>query len=779
MAAGQAMKPRRTLRWSLAIAAALALALIVPPFVNLGRYRVQIASAMSAALGRRVEVGRVSLVLLPAPGVEAANVVIADDPAFGLEPFARAGLLRARFRLRSLLTGRLSLSALEFSEPSLNLARRRAAGGETVWNIGALLGRASGPLPYLGFAGGRINFKEGDRKGAFFFSNVDLAVFVEGGRLRLRFRGQPARTDRRLTGAGEIAAEGQLGPALDSPLSLRVQMTGAFLSDFLALARGSDPGLQGGLGWDIQVAGRIEDLRLAGTMEVSRLHRWDVPPPRQAGSLESRLAGRANLVTGSFELLELSLENDRIRGRGTVTGLFDEPRLELNLTFADAEAERLLAALQRFAPRISPQLRVDGRLEGGLRLVAAAGAEPAAEGRITLRNLRLDPPQGPAVQIPAAVLDFNGPLVRLRPVDVPLDRAGQLTVSWAGDWTTPVRGWRRLELALAGKNVALRGVRPLAAAAGVTQLPDSGRISCDLRVEWGRERPAFAFGAATVSRVSWSPAWLPRPAVLHTARITLLRDQVRVDGLVASLGDTTVTGSARGTILAGRPWQAELHTVETGVAALAGLWNAPLPAAPVRGRFTVDRFRLRRWWLENLESAFVLAGDRLTLRDTRAQVAGGTAAGHVMFQLGKAKPEFTAQIKLTEVAAEQLESLVQGRISGLLALHARGATPAEIASSLALEGHLSGKSLVLADANLARILDREHLDAFEAAFSVRDSQIRLARLTLNGAGPALEASGAIGFDRRLSLDFRTFRVEGTLADPRRLAARDLARAPSR
>ena len=57
----------KTIRRGALIAVALAVAaLVLPPFINVGRYKGRVVESMSNALGRPVTVGAIELRLLPA-----------------------------------------------------------------------------------------------------------------------------------------------------------------------------------------------------------------------------------------------------------------------------------------------------------------------------------------------------------------------------------------------------------------------------------------------------------------------------------------------------------------------------------------------------------------------------------------------------------------------------------------------------------------------------------------------------------------------------------------
>jgi len=73
------------------------------------------------------------------PGFELENFVVHDDPTFSAEPVLRAQEVTAFLRLNSLLRGRLEISRLSLTEPSLNLTRN----DDGHWNIEHLLERTA------------------------------------------------------------------------------------------------------------------------------------------------------------------------------------------------------------------------------------------------------------------------------------------------------------------------------------------------------------------------------------------------------------------------------------------------------------------------------------------------------------------------------------------------------------------------------------------------------------------------------------------------------------
>ena len=116
-----------------------AIGIAVSLLVNIDRFRPQLAQAMSAALGRDVGMGRISLSLLSGSAV-VEDLSIADDPAFGRTPFLTAKAVRVGIAWLPLVTSKhLRVESLRLQEPQLTL-RRSAAGA---WNFSTLAASSS------------------------------------------------------------------------------------------------------------------------------------------------------------------------------------------------------------------------------------------------------------------------------------------------------------------------------------------------------------------------------------------------------------------------------------------------------------------------------------------------------------------------------------------------------------------------------------------------------------------------------------------------------------
>ena len=124
---------RRRLRIELAagigVLTLLLAVIIVPPLVNIGRYKARIAEAISASLGRPVRLSSVELRLFPRPGFVLTDLTVDEDPAYGAEPLLHANTVMASIRFASLWRG-LEISRISVDEASLNLVRTKIGSDE-------------------------------------------------------------------------------------------------------------------------------------------------------------------------------------------------------------------------------------------------------------------------------------------------------------------------------------------------------------------------------------------------------------------------------------------------------------------------------------------------------------------------------------------------------------------------------------------------------------------------------------------------------------------------
>lgn len=305
-----APRPRRRykLRIAFAVLVLVLLALLIPPYIGLNRYRSQMTANLSQSLGRQVSIQSMHLRLLPTPGIVMENVTVEEDPTFGHEPVLMAPSITATLRLSSLWRRTIEISSISMDSPSVNLVRN--AQGE--WSFGSILSEAarsshapttqryagSAPrFPYIEMSDARINFKEGLVKLPFSLFNTDLALWQSSPkRWRLRLEAQPVRTDLDLDLAdtGTLKLDGWIGRTTNLH-SMPVQLNGSWqdaqMGQATRLIFGADEGWRGQLHIDGKLSGTLEDLTAMWHIHVYTPHRIEFMP---ASMPEFDLACRLN-----------------------------------------------------------------------------------------------------------------------------------------------------------------------------------------------------------------------------------------------------------------------------------------------------------------------------------------------------------------------------------------------------------------------------------------------------------------------------------------------------
>jgi uncharacterized protein involved in outer membrane biogenesis len=99
----------------------LAVAIIVPRLVNLDRYRPGVIANIERGTGRSVEIGRLSLSVLPVIAVRADNIEVGNPPGFPAGHLLDIKRAEAVLDARALLDRRIVVRSLDFEYPNVSL----------------------------------------------------------------------------------------------------------------------------------------------------------------------------------------------------------------------------------------------------------------------------------------------------------------------------------------------------------------------------------------------------------------------------------------------------------------------------------------------------------------------------------------------------------------------------------------------------------------------------------------------------------------------------------
>ena len=260
---------------AIGVGAFIVLLLLLPLLINVNSFRPKIESELSNALGRKVEVGDLSLSILGGR-VSAANIRIADDPAFSTSPFLTAKSLKIGVELMPLIFSKqLNITGLTLDEPSIMLL----SGPNGKWNFSSLAATSTETAPTSGGApSGSLSVEElRVTEGKLLVGKVnssakplsidDVNIEVKNFSLATQF---PFTLSADLPGSGNVKVEGKAGPFAPAGVPLQASLQVQKL-DLAALS--ADPSL--GLGGIGNLDGKLDSdgktIKVNGTLSLNKL----------------------------------------------------------------------------------------------------------------------------------------------------------------------------------------------------------------------------------------------------------------------------------------------------------------------------------------------------------------------------------------------------------------------------------------------------------------------------------------------------------------------------
>lgn len=618
------MSSARRVRLAVLAGLLLLAAALLLPFFDMPALAAPLRAALSRSLGRPVELANVRCALLPVPALLAENLVIAEDPAFGLEPFAYADELRAPLRLGPLLRGAVEVSAVQLTGASLNVARDEQAG----FNVAVFLQKAfsfsasASPVPEIILRQSRINFRTGATKSVYYLNAVDLDLRPPsrpGEELQWRYEASPARTDRAEQGFGRFRGSGRWipGPA-GGRFAVDVDLERSAVSELLVLLTGRDLGLQGRFVARAFLDGPFDGLELRGTLEMQDLDRQTFFDFRSA-SIQLPFQGKLDLDRQTLSLASAPPPRGRqalplgirLEGRRLLTA----PGWEAELVFEQIPAEGLLDLSRRLGMSPPPGLLIEGPVSGSASF--ATGQPPRGQLQAPAVQLKFD--GGPAVEAADASLRLDGGLLVLESARITTPARSQAQVSGSWDWAAGRLAFdvRTQGMEIAELNGALAALAPLHGvpflehcAAGQWR----GRLAMtrESPQEGGAAAPVWS-GQASITNARCAIPWLPAPVFLREAVFEPAGPAWRLRQARISLGSALVQASVRFEPSAKQPLSLSLVADALSGADLESVLRRALPPR----RSLLDRTLRRRAamppWLRQLDIAGALQAGRFTL----------------------------------------------------------------------------------------------------------------------------------------------------------------------
>jgi hypothetical protein len=729
-----------------AFIALLLVAIFLPPYINLGKYRRRITASMSEALGRPVYVGGMQLRMLPTPGIVMTDFTVNEDPSFGYEPALHAATVVASLRLTSLWRGRLEVSRISLDEASLNIVRNSGA----EWSIGSVLVRASqisnAPtaqrtasarprFPYIEATNARIDFKDGAEKKPFSLMNAEFSMWqANADEWRIRLRAQPVRTDLQLhlSDTGELNVEGSLhrAPTLDDmPVDLRAEWSGAQLGQVTRLLAGMDSGWRGDLDLTTTLRGNLGDLQLQSRLRVSDLRRQEFQPPATVDidatcrSQYHHLGHKLNDITCFWPV-----SDGHLLLTGSIHGL-QKPIADLQLEINSIPASFPIRFFQLIRPG-AQNVTVGGIVNGSFHLVAADRRLLTGTADVTGVSLRYP---GGTLNLPT--MHFVAPSAQpepshharhAQPASAPAKNSIQLLpLAVPMGEPQPLIADSRFtrdgfELHLSGP-ASLARLLPAIANLGVFQnaanlVAPRGRATLNLTAtaEWMRplaERAGNGIatsGSIVLESTQLRPAFLPAPVEVQSADISLDPSQISWQNVALTYQKMPMHGSLEFPVLCADPagcpatftlamGNTSADAIETalGVNPDSGFLGKLLsfsenhPAWPtLQGQIQCDQLDLGLLPLHNVTASLGVAGNALTFSSLDAAALGGTLHWTGDMRIEDGTPRWNLKARLTGASAAEAAALFDekwspGQLNADATLSLNGYRGSDLAGSTA------------------------------------------------------------------------------------------------
>jgi hypothetical protein len=750
---------KRAVKGCTALGALVLVCGTVAPYVRADRYADRIRSGLETALGRRVELGDVRFKLFTGPGFSISKVVIHEDPAFGVEPFAYVESLEARARLLPLIAGRVEFASLRLEETSVNLTRVESPAG-AAWNFADLSRRTKlADLPALHLRSGHINFKFGVTKSAFYVNNADLDVSPPsaiGDAWQVRFLGEPARTDRPARNFGSLSARGRwrLMQSGIGRLELDAQLEPSAMNDMISLLYGRDIGVHGLVAARAHLAGPLEDLHINGALNIEDLHRWDLLPQRGTG-WPFEFEGHLNIPAERLELASHSAAKGAppLDVRFRVADYLSRPHWGLGLNWNRFRMEPLLQLARHLGTPLPAGLKIEGTIDGAIGYTG----QGSWQGQLAFQDAAVTIPDSPPVRFEQAVLLFDGSRVHLP----------QAVARTAGDDLARIEAdyqldTGELDLAIATDSMAVAGLRSQAALAAVPILEHvtSGTWKGSLRYQREAESAGEWSGAFEIANAEIPLEGLADPLKVEFAHARLDGARVALEKIRASVGEITTQADYRYEPGVPRPHRfriaiATLDATELErlmmptlkrsrglIARALGFGRVPVPDW-LRGRLAdgtiqIDHLQLGATELERLRSRLVWNGATATFADITGKVNGGTLAGRLTVDLRGGEPAYrlTSRVKSAEWNGGTFDAEAVLDTSGI---------GSALVPNLRSEGSFAGRAFAV-----------EPLDQFESVSGcyaldwMRSApRLKLTDLHMSTDSEKFSGSGAMHEDGRL------------------------------
>jgi AsmA protein len=267
------------LKWvAIAVVVLLVVLFIVPFLIPVNKFRPTIEQKASASLGRKVELGNLSLSILSG-SLEIDNLSIADDPKFNNAPFLTAKSVKLGVELMPLIfSQQVNVTGIEIMNPQVMLLKNPSG----KWNFSSIAGNSapsstnggsnktaeSLSIKTLELKDGQITLGTSTSQKRSVYTNVNLTA--DDVAMHSSF---PVEFSMTLPGGGTMKIDGKVGPVEQKDAALTPQDVKLHISNLNLASTGFlDPslGLGGIVDMDATLVSQGGVMATKGTLQLSK-----------------------------------------------------------------------------------------------------------------------------------------------------------------------------------------------------------------------------------------------------------------------------------------------------------------------------------------------------------------------------------------------------------------------------------------------------------------------------------------------------------------------------
>jgi len=781
---------KRTAKWLSMAAGLLLLTGIVAPFLSGNRFAPRIRTALETALGRKVDLGPVHFSLFTGPGFSVDNVVIYENPAIGIEPLAYVGSLEAVPRLASIFGGRLEFSSIRLDDASINIAKTGGPSEPGHWNLEPFLSRSLiRAIPELHVRSGRINFKFGETKSVFYLTDADLDITPPAhgsAAWDIEFSGEPARTDKPARGLGIFQASGRWVDTGVGRLDLNVRLEKSAISEIVELVHGHDAGVHGAVSASLHLAGPLDDIRVAGRLDLENVHRWDLMPPYGQG-WPLRLAGSIDALSQVVEVAASTSGGQALPlvVRFRCAHVLSQPLWGVVLNWNGFPAGPVLDLARHMGAGLPSNLAVAGSLDG----VLGYSGGGSLQGELDFHDASMAIPDSPPIRFSQAQVVFDGGHARLTPAVARTGRHETAQLAADYDWAA-----QTLDVTVSTDAMRLESLRAQAGLAGIPWLQHvsggswKGQLHYHLRAQpstsvapVGPPSDAGWSGSFDLSDAKFPLPGFAEPVAVQSATAHLDGLRVTLDHIRGEAGGIAFTGQYQYAPQAVRPHrlsiripQADVEKLEEslwptlhhrrGLLARAfGLGRASLPGwlanLHVDASVQIGMLRLADAEADDFQAHLLWDAAKAALDNIHAQLDGGSVTGTLAVRLRSGGPAYRLQAQLKGMAWKS------GEVDADIVAESSG-TGLQLLSNLHSSGSFSCRGLEMDGLTDAADASGD----FDLVWRQAGPVWHFPELELVSGDDTYTGQGATGADGRLLIQLssgdKEMRMRGTLAQLR-------------